>query len=470
MKVLRDIMLIDFVGRELTLSLMLWGIIEEGLRIVMIEEIIFTRKDFNEFRRWINVDTDSATWHGEKATEFERFWFVIFIDGLSLGQLTDRFKFLIFEYEVGPLVPWFRWLLEKLICFVFIKKNITVYQLSQETELSLSQVSNILRIFFIDFYPHLQQYISNSFQMSNITDSNITTRYEDIKEKVSVDHKEFGTTKDEMMPSLEVTLYPEWKKCLSKFESNFLNPQLGLQKIKANISLKNQMCFFRDLVILFAIGLTILFLIEKGNKVYKKHLLDKISIYRPQFQLLDKTVPFAKGNNNDISNIPASVDNFDKQVNARSLASEDNKTKEIDERFETESEVILTSVDDLPKNFDAASMEGFSGQNIRGYRDSRHGTTKVYRVMMRSTDITRSKEKLEGMLGIYSASKVDNNDTKNYVPGGLYYNIYIPRNYIKEFLAQVMEMDEAVLYESRTKAEKNEPGKDRVFIWIKSLN
>ena len=431
-----------------------------------IEEIILTREDFNEFRRWIHIDVNSATWHGEKIAEFESFWVSIFIDGLSLCQLTTRFKFLIFESQEESLGPWFRWIFEKFVCFVFIKKDITVYQLSQETELPLSQVSNVLRIFFIDFYPHLQKYISNTFQMSSIMDSNITIRYDHIKKKLPIDYKEFGTTEEDMMASVEVTLYPEWKKYLSKLEKNFLNPQIDIQRIKANISLKNQILFFRDLVILFAIGLVVLILIEQGNKVYEKHLVDKISIYQPQFQLSDKTVSFEEKNDKDISNIPSSVDTLDKQ-DVRALASED---KETTERFETESEVILTSVDDLPKNFDTAGMEGLNTRGIRGYRDSRHGTTKVYRVMMRSTDIIHSKEKLERILEIYSASKVDKNDTGTYIPGGLHYNIFIPRNYINEFLEQVVEMDQAVLYESRTRFAKDEPGKDKVFIWVKSLN
>ena len=78
------------------------------------------------------------------------------------------------------------------------------------------------------------------------------------------------------------------------------------------------------------------------------------------------------------------------------------------------------------------------------------------------------KKKLDNLLSKYQVTQVDNVKPGMYVPGGLYYNIFVPKKFLKEFLAQVMETEEATLYETRTKI-KNPPGKGRVFIWIKGL-
>ena len=80
-----------------------------------------------------------------------------------------------------------------------------------------------------------------------------------------------------------------------------------------------------------------------------------------------------------------------------------------------------------------------------------------------------SKEKLNVLLDKYKVTQVDNVRPGKSVPGGIYYNIYVPRLYLKEFLAQVVDMDEAVLYESRTRTGRNPPGKNKVFIWVKNI-
>merc|ERR1711991_98421 len=98
-----------------------------------------------------------------------------------------------------------------------------------------------------------------------------------------------------------------------------------------------------------------------------------------------------------------------------------------------------------------------------------YGNTKVYRVMMKSVDTQKSKGNLEKLLTDYGVKQVDNVKPGQAVPGGFYYNLYVPRVRLKEFLAQVMDIDEAILYESRTRAKRNPPGQNKVFIWMKSL-
>jgi hypothetical protein len=55
------------------------------------------------------------------------------------------------------------------------------------------------------------------------------------------------------------------------------------------------------------------------------------------------------------------------------------------------------------------------------------------------------------------------------VPGGVYYNVYVPRKDFKEFLTETMKVDQAKLFESNTSNVKNVPGKTRIFIMVKSI-
>ena len=141
-----------------------------------------------------------------------------------------------------------------------------------------------------------------------------------------------------------------------------------------------------------------------------------------------------------------------------------------EERFDVESEVSLTSWDALPKNFDIADRERSDYEESgRGYRESRYGNTKVYRVLMKSEDTLKAKSHLNKLLKKYQITQVDNVKPGMRVPGGIYYNLYVPLKHLKEFMAQATEGRDAVLYESRTRAKRNPPGKSKVFIWIKSI-
>ena len=63
---------------------------------------------------------------------------------------------------------------------------------------------------------------------------------------------------------------------------------------------------------------------------------------------------------------------------------------------------------------------------------------------------------------------MDEMQSRVFVPGGLHYNLFVPQLHINEFLPQIMEMNQAVLYESKARFVENTPGQDKVFIWIKS--
>jgi hypothetical protein len=192
-----------------------------------------------------------------------------------------------------------------------------------------------------------------------------------------------------------------------------------------------------------------------------------MKVYEPQYTRKNKILSFRSDNKKPFKSFELNEKDLDKVTEMEGL----QKTKdEVETQFGTESEVVLTSWDSLPRDFDIADLEHSKYEEFRknNNRDTRFGNKKVFRVMMKSVDPSISSEKLNVLLKKYKVTRVDNVKPGQSVPGGIYYNIFVPRDYLKEFLAQVMDLDEAILYETRTRG-KNPPGKNKVFIWIKNL-
>ena len=106
--------------------------------------------------------------------------------------------------------------------------------------------------------------------------------------------------------------------------------------------------------------------------------------------------------------------------------------------------------------------------NSEGYRDFVFGSKKVYRVILNAADSQGSRDKINALLSKYAVEQADNVRPGIAVPGGYYYNLYVPLSNLKEFIATVMEVGDATLYESRT-ARSNPPGKNKLLIWIKTI-
>jgi len=431
------------------------------------EKIIYTAEDFLQFRQWLRLNMEGVTWQGRFKVEFEKFWELFFLDGLSVEQVMDRFEYAISISKVGPLASWFNWLKEKLLSFTFIFKKINVFQLAKESHMSPPLLASILRNFFLDVFPHFDDYLSTKFQIGNTASNNLFVTFNEIEKDIDISAPVIGSQEDEIMPSMEVTLYEEWELFLKRMEKELYHIDFNLSAIKSNASLKKQFKFLLELVVLLAVGITITISVIHGNKWYEKYLADKISIYEPQLKWLDQTLTFKPIEEKPSPKFELNLEDIEK-------AEKNNKkfgTVSEESIFNVESEVVLTSWDALPKDFDVADLELSDYEELgkRGYREYRFGNTKVYRVMMKSVDSSSARGKLNDLLGKYSVKQVDNVKPGLAVPGGFYYNLYVPRKNLKEFMSQVMDVDESILYESRARTTRNPPGMNRVFVWIKSL-
>jgi hypothetical protein len=430
-------------------------------------QIIFSDEDFFSFKNWLKLNIQEVTWQGRFNDEFEEFWKIFFINGLSLEQVLERFEFAHRELEIGPLTTWFNWVKEKFLSFTFIFKKISLLELSRESEISLPNLASILRNFFLGAFPHFHDYFSAIFQIGNVASVNLNVTFSQIKEELDLKMEFHGSQDDEIMPSMEVTLYEEWSIFLKKMKKDLYHDHFNLKKIKARASLKSHLVFVRDIVGILVVGFMLVVGIKEWNLWYEGYLTDKMKVYEPQYTRKNKILSFRSDNKKPFKSFELNEKDLDKVTEMEGL----QKTKdEVETQFGTESEVVLTSWDSLPRDFDIADLEHSKYEEFRknNNRDTRFGNKKVFRVMMKSVDPSISSEKLNVLLKKYKVTRVDNVKPGQSVPGGIYYNIFVPRDYLKEFLAQVMDLDEAILYETRTRG-KNPPGKNKVFIWIKNL-
>ena len=430
-------------------------------------EIYFSRQDFEDYRKWIDLNISAVTWQGKYRQEFKEFWEAFLLEGQSLRQISERFSLAILRSKVGPLVSWFTWLRDRLIAFTFCHKDISIISLGHQFQLSLADTSTILRNFFLSANPHLDEELSDIFQITHISDGYIHLNFKKLQELFPEKLKVNRDSSSDVMTSMEVTLYPEWRDLADRINRDLYHQQFNFRKIKSRISFRDQLKILRELAVMGIAVATLIFSIKKVNEIWNQNLTDKISIYGPQLKWLDKTLSFK--DENSASSKPLLLP--PQELESVEISGVEEETFNEDARYEVESEAVMTLWDDLPKDFDFAELEksDYEEGQTSSYRDSRYGNTKVYRVMMKSVDTLSTRTSLDRLIRKYQVTRVGDVEPGKDVPGGIYYNIFVPRHYLKEFMAQVMEMDDAVLYESRTRTRHGPPGKNKVFIWVKAI-
>jgi hypothetical protein len=433
-----------------------------------MNELILTKSDFQNFRSWLNLNLDGLTWQGRFKKEFEQFWDSFFEENLSLKTIMIRFDYAYSQVRIGALSSWFLWLRDKFLNYLFIYKNKDVGELSNESGIPAPMLATILRNYFLDEFPHLDQYLSQVFQVGNVLSPNLKTSFNKIKLDINITPPPSGSRDDEIMPSMEVTLFDEWSLFLKRMKADFSAQSFNLDNIKDRTTFVKQLKIVQDVSLLLLIFTISIYLIMKGNLWYEKNLANKVSVYEPQFSWLDKSGLFKSAEKKPLKEFKL---NFN-EIKDITKGEEINEFFD-PEKYEEESEVELTSFDNIPRDLNKADREAseYEGdaENPNGYRETTGGTTRVYRLMSTSTNTYLTRDQINELVAKYKAEPVGDSKPGNDVPGGVYYNIYVPRESFKDFMAEVMQKAKGKLFESRTSNVKNVPGKTRVFIMVKSI-
>lgn len=310
--------------------------------------------------------------------------------------------------------------------------------------------------------------MNNTFQLSHVTCENINLTYKAVVDEFNIDETLRGTIEDDVLKSLEVTLYEDWVNLSETIESKKVDQKEVIDNIKKSLSFKKQVKFFQELILLFIVGGALIFAVKVGNKWYEDYLVKKITLFEPSFFWLDKNLSFKSENPLTKKEIELSYKELEEleKLESNKVFEEDEYTS----RFDVESDVVLTSFDSLPKDFNVANMEQSSYEEKRkgGYRNMRYGRRRAYRIMMTSVSPKTTKRELVDLLGKYNVKQVDNVKPGKEIPGGIYFNLYVPQEMIKEFLSHVSSVEESTILESKT-VFGGPAGTNKVFIWIKSI-
>lgn len=440
--------------------------LRESLRMDDSSTIKLDRDMMAKFREWANLDMQSITWQGRYKSEFEEFWDFFFAHE-DAADVFNKFKIASSFFGTGTIISWISWIRDKFLAFIFINFPIDTYSLSKLAGLEVGDCAISIRNFFSSLFPYLDDEISELFQVGNMASTNLNVDFSKIKKIIGNTQIAKGSERDEIMTSLEITLYSglaEFRKQYCGDTKDDLGTE-GAQKKHRARRVYLKVAF--DFIALLVISVFLIWVVQFFNKWYEKRIAEQFSVYEPQFTWLDKNLTY-KDKQEVVQNgkIKSELDEIDEIINKSQI----DEVFFEEERFDTESEVVLTSWDNLPKDFEVANLEesNYEERKKGGFRDTRFGNRKAYRVMMKAVNPDVSKNSINTLIERYEVVKGDKVMPGTNVPGGVYYNLFVPREFLKEFMAQVMDIGEAVLYESKTRGF-NPPGKNKVFIWIKNI-
>lgn len=430
-----------------------------------------TKTDFEQFKNWLDLDINSIAWEGRYAESFSGFWDSFFKDQIAHLELGERFDYAKKIAKSGPLISWLNWLFEKFIAFSFIHQGKSVREIAFLFDLQEKYVSTVLRDHMIKVYPAYEDLINENFQISNVSSKNLFLKFEELTPILGQDAKEKGTFEDDILAHMEVTLYPDWPNLVKELRKDILSLKVDFENFKKKTAFRKQLRFFQEVIILLLILSVVVFALKNTNKWYEEYLVNKITLFEPNFFWLDKSLSYQEQDLLAKQQIDLSNKELEdlERIEAQTVFS-DEKTGS---RYDPESDVVvLDSVEDVPKSFVEAETEqsDYEENKKGGYRDSSYASSnkKAYRILMASVDPSAIRTRILPLMKSYGINQVDNVKPGMAIPGGLYFNLHVPSKNLKDFMTKVSTLSEATIFESRSQGG-DQAGKNRVFIWIKSI-
>lgn len=427
------------------------------------------KADFEQFKTWLDLDINSIAWEGRYAESFSGFWSSFFKDDIGPMELGERFDYAKKIAKSGPLISWLSWLYEKFIVYTFIHMDFSVREISLKFDLQERYVATLLRDHFIKISPIHEDLINDKFQISNVNSDNLFLKYSDIESYLGEEARKRGTFEDDILANMEVTLYPDWPNLVKELRKDILSLKMDFENLKRKASFRKQVKFIQEVIILLLILSVIVFALKNTNKWYEDYLVNKITLFEPNFFWLDKSLSYQEQDLLAKQQIDLSNKELDEleRLEAQSLFTE----VRTETRYDPESDVVvLDSVEDVPKTFSEAETEQseFEENKKGGYRDSSGGSKKAYRIMMASVDPETIRTQIIPLMTKFGISQVGNVKPGSKIPGGLYFNLRVPSKNLKDFMTKVSTFAEATIFESRSQ-EAEVAGKNRVFIWVKGI-
>lgn len=433
--------------------------------------MILARADFDNFKTWLDLDVNSIAWEGRYADSFSGFWDSFFREQIEPLELGQRFEYAKKIAKSGPLISWLNWLFDKFIAFCFIHRGLSVREISLFFDLPEKYVSTVLRDHIIKVHPAYEDLINEKFQISNVSSANLFMTFADIQPILGDDAKIKGTFEDDILAHMEVTLYPDWPNLVKEIRKDILSLKIDFENLRKKVAFRKQLRFVQEVIVLLLILSVLVFALKNSNKWYEEYLVNKITLFEPNFFWLDRSLSYQDQEDLTRQQIDLSYKELEEleRIEAQAVFAEEKS----DTRYDPESDVVvLGSVEDVPKSFGEAETEqsAYEENKKGGYRDSSFAssTKKAYRILMTSVEPSMIKEKILPLMKAYGIGQVDNVKPGTLIPGGLYFNLSVPSKNLKDFMTKVSSLGEATIFESRSQGG-DLAGKNRVFIWVKSI-
>ncbi len=433
--------------------------------------MILSKSDFEKFKNWLDLDINSIAWEGRYADSFGVFWDSFFKDQINALELSERFDYAKKIAKSGPLISWLNWLFEKFIAFIFINQGLSVREISLTYDLSEKYVSTVLRDHLIKVYPTFEDLINEKFQISNVSSKNLFIKFNELVGILGEEAKIKGTFEDDILAHMEVTLYPDWSNLVKELRKDLSSIKIDFENFKKKTTYRKQLKFFQEVIILLIILSIVVVALKNTNKWYEDYLINKITLFEPNFFWLDKSLTYQEQGLLAKQQIDLSNKELEEleRLEAQTVF-EDSKNES---RYDPESDVVvLDSVEDVPKSFGEAETEKSDYEETKkgGYRDNSYSVNnkKAYRILMASVEPAGVRDNILPLMKKYGIAQVDNVKPGMQIPGGLYFNLHVPSKNLKDFMSKVSSISEATIFESRSEGG-DLAGKNRVFIWIKSI-
>src|SRR5690606_4270123 len=150
----------------------------------------------------------------------------------------------------------------------------------------------VLRDHFIKVYPAYEDFINDSFQISNVSSKNLFLKFSDLSPVVGDQAKSKGIFEDDILANVEVTLYPDWANLVKELKKDILSLKVDFEKVKKKAGFRKQIRFIQEVVVLLVILGVAILVLKNTNKWYEQYLVNKITLFEPNFFWLDKTLSY----------------------------------------------------------------------------------------------------------------------------------------------------------------------------------
>ena len=427
-----------------------------------------TTKHESRFGDWLNLNLASLAWEGKHRNAFEEFWQAIFGGGHDALYVLERLDYAKRISKTGPLYSWLAWLQDRFTIFAFAESGLSIDQFCQQTKIEESWLAHILRDYFLSIWPHRQDEANEIFEIGNILSPNRLRTFKDMSSAFGFTALPRHGDEEDMMLSLEVTLFPQWQAILKELKKDLHQLRFDWARMKRQVSWGKQLRFVREVVLLLVVAVALIAGLRVANSWYEGYIVKRIKLLEPTFFGLDLTMLYRPEDRSqrkiDFSN--EEIDKLERIEGAKSF----EEIKDV--RFDPESdEVALTSVEEIPAFAEGeAETSAYEENQKGGYRDAGMGAARnrAYRVLMTSVSPGELRERILPLLTEHKVAAQGNVKPGTSIPGGIYFNLLVPSSQLKAFLGTVSGYGDAAIFESNAR-EATPAGKNRVFIWVKSI-